>query len=273
MTLNTQGILAAVTIAMYVPFLFVSSKVVSRYGISRSDGWIMLLVFCIIRVLGGAFLVAAEEITPANTGLYIGGFALQASGLSPLLICTLGLLHSIFQTPDGQSRYNNLFRLLQLLGMAALILTIIGISVASSSSSSSSANIIRRTGVILFAVLYVILVGICLFLWTQVHSVMQYRKQLLKAISVALPLLAVRMLYSILSTFSSSTFAISTTSSPQPNTSDLAKFNMFTGEWQIYIVMDMLMEYAVAIIFAVAALVLPLNQDFKSLDLCPLGRP
>ncbi|KAG2123608.1 hypothetical protein DEU56DRAFT_829375 [Suillus clintonianus] len=115
----------------------------------------MLLVFCIIRVLGGSFLVAAQEITPASTVLYIGGFALQASGLSPLLICTRGLLHSVFQTPDGWSRYNSIFRLLQLLGMVALIiLTIIGISVASSSSSSSTVNIMRRimrrTGVILF---------------------------------------------------------------------------------------------------------------------------
>ncbi|KAG2123609.1 hypothetical protein DEU56DRAFT_829381 [Suillus clintonianus] len=275
MALDTQGILAAVTIAMYVPFLLVSAMLVSKYGIRRGDGWILLLVFCLIRVLGGALLIAAEEVTPVNTSLYIGGYALEASGLSPLLLCTLGLLHSIFQTPDGFQRYNRQFRLLEILGMVALILTIIGISNASSSGSDSSANTMRRAGVILFVALYAILVGVCLFLWTQVHSVMRYRKQLLKAISIALPFLAVRTIYSVLSTFSSSTFV--TTGATQVNTSDLAKFNMFTGEWQIYLVMDMLMEYAIVIVYSVAGLVLHLNQDYKTpeynQDEYPLSRP
>ncbi|KAG1758037.1 hypothetical protein EDB19DRAFT_1660437 [Suillus lakei] len=264
MTLDTQGILAAVTIAMYVPFLFISIKLAAKYGTSRGAGWILLLIFCIIRVLGGALLVAAEEITPVNTSLYIGGYALEASGLSPLLLCTLGLLHSIFQTPDGLSRYDKPFRLLHLLGMIALLLTIIGISDASSSDSSSSGNTMRRVGVILFCVLYIILVGVSIYLWSQIRFVMRYRKQLLKAISIALPFLVIRTIYSVLSTFSSSTFTITTTT--QPATGDLAKFNIITGEWQIYLVMDMLMEYAIVIIYAVAGLVLPLNQDYKSPD-------
>ncbi|KAG1865563.1 hypothetical protein DFJ58DRAFT_168385 [Suillus subalutaceus] len=77
--------------------------------------------------------------------------------------------------------------------MIALILTITGISdeTSSSSGSSSSGNIMRRAGVILFAVLYIILVGICVHQWTQIRSVMRDRKQLLKAISVALPFLAI----------------------------------------------------------------------------------
>ncbi|KAG1908567.1 uncharacterized protein F5891DRAFT_1098125 [Suillus fuscotomentosus] len=264
MALDTQGILAAVTIAMYIPFLFVSIRLVMKYGMSRGDGWVLLLVFSIIRVLGGALLVAAEDITPANIGLYIGGYALESSGLSPLLLCTLGLLHSMYQTPDGFSRYNRQFRLLQILGMIALILTITGISNETSSSSSSTWNTMRRVGVILFCALYIILVGICVHVWTQVGFVMRYRKQLLKAISIALPFLAIRTLYSVLSTFSSDSFSI--TGTTESNTSDLAKFNVLTGEWQIYLVMDMLMEYAVVIIYAVAGIMLPLNEDYKPAD-------
>ncbi|KAG2046402.1 hypothetical protein BDR06DRAFT_191701 [Suillus hirtellus] len=264
MALDTQGILAAVTIAMYIPFLFVSIRLVMKYGMSRGDGWVLLLVFSIIRVLGGALLVAAEDITPANIGLYIGGYALESSGLSPLLLCTLGLLHSMFQTPDGFSRYNRQFRLLQILGMIALILTITGISNETGSSSSSGWNTMRRVGVILFCALYIILVGICVYVWTQVGFVMRYRKQLLKAISIALPFLAIRTLYSVLSTFSSDSFSI--TGTTESNTSDLAKFNVLTGEWQIYLVMDMLMEYAVVIIYAVAGIMLPLNEDYKPAD-------
>ncbi|KAG1834052.1 hypothetical protein DFJ58DRAFT_691567 [Suillus subalutaceus] len=269
MALDSHGVLAAVTIAMYVPFLLISIKIVSKYGMARGDGWILLLVFCIIRVLGGALLVAAEEVTPVNTSLYIGGYALEASGLSPLLLCTLGLLHSIFQTPEGLPRYQRIFRLLQLLGTIALILVIVGISdeTSSSSSSNSSGNTMRRAGVILFAVLYIILVGICIHLWTKARFVLRYRKQLLVAISIALPFLAVRTIYSILSTFSSSSFSITSTSSTRANTGDLAKFNIFTGEWQIYLVMEMLMEYAIVIIYSIAAIMLPLNEDYKSPDL------
>lgn len=102
--------------------------------------------------------------------------------------------------------------------------------IPSSDSSSSSANIMRRVGVILFAVLYIMLVGIYVFLWTQTRFIMRYRKQLLKAISIALPFLAIRTLYSVLSTFSSSSFDV--TSTTQPNTSDLAKFNIFTAGYQ-----------------------------------------
>ncbi|KAG2160198.1 uncharacterized protein EDB93DRAFT_1073789 [Suillus bovinus] len=276
MALDSQGILAAVTIAMYIPFLFISLRLVYKYGLSRGDGWVLLLVFSIIRVLGGSLLVAAEDITPANISLYIGGYALESSGLSPLLLCTLGLLHSMFQSPDGFSRYRRPFRLLQLLGTIALILNISGISESTSSSSSSDpGTTMRRAGVILFCVLYIILVAICFHAWTQVRFIMRYRKQLLKAISIALPFLAIRTLYSVLSTFSSSSFDITGTAAPP--TGDLAKFNIFTGEWQIYLVMDMLMEYAVVIIYSAAGIVLPLNEDYKSpesyQDEYPLSRP
>ncbi|KAG1798084.1 uncharacterized protein HD556DRAFT_1525683 [Suillus plorans] len=258
MALDSQGILAAVTIAIYIPFLFIAIKLVMKYGKSRGDGWILLLAFSIIRLLGGVLLVAAEAITPANISLYTGGYSLESSGLSPLLLCTLGLLHSMFRTPDGSSRYNKQVRLLQLLGMVALLLTMIG----TSDDTSSSGNTMRRVGVILFCALYIILVGVCVYVWTQVGFVMRYHKQLLKAVSIALPFLAIRTLYGVLSTFSSST--VSVTGSTESNTSDLAKFNMITGEWQIYLVMDMLMEYAVVIIYAVAGIVLPLNEDYKS---------
>ncbi|KAI6032071.1 hypothetical protein BKA83DRAFT_4209584, partial [Pisolithus microcarpus] len=173
MSLDSQGILAAVTLAIY-------------YGFAQK-GWIILVIFTLIRIIGGALLVAAEEVTPVVTGLYIGGYALEASGLSPLLMSTLALLQQTTQTPDGQLKYGRVFRLLHLLGTGRLATTM------------------RRVGVLLFAVLYIILVLGALAQWANKGQVMKYRKQLLIAISVALPFLAVRTLYSVLSTFSSST--------------------------------------------------------------------
>jgi uncharacterized membrane protein len=205
--------------------------------------------------------VAAEEIRPAVTGLYIGGYALEASGLSPLLLCTLALLHITTQTQEGNEKYGLLFRVVHVMGLVALTLTIIGITETSASSQSTSETM-RRVGVILFAVLFIILVAVTIFQWVHRRQIMRYRKQLLLAVSIALPFLAIRTLYSILSTFSSSGF-LTTTGTSSSSDSGLAKFNMFTGEWQIYLGMDMIMEYVTVLIFVFAGTTLKLDQDYK----------
>ncbi|KAG2370239.1 hypothetical protein BDR07DRAFT_1265453 [Suillus spraguei] len=271
LNLNAQGILAAATIAMYIPFLFISFKVASKCGIWRGR-WTSLLVFCIMRVLGGAFLVAAEEITPVNDGLYTAGYMLEVAGLAPLLLCTLTLLRLIFDGPGGEPTDETIFHSLRIFNASGVLLTVIGFSTVS--RSISGASTLRKGGFLIFSVQYIALVGICIFLWTQVRLVMKYRKRLLKAISFALPFLAVRTVYGVLSTITTDTFAGSTTSS---NTSSLAEFDLVTGNWQIFLVMSMVTEYAVVIIYTVSAFVLPLDQEFKSQDLnediFPLNRP
>lgn len=262
MSLDSQGILAAVTLAIYFPIFFFAVRIAFKYGFGQM-GWIILVIFTLVRIVGGALLVAAEEVTPAVTGLYIGGYALEASGLSPLLMSTLALLHQTTQTPDGQLKYGRAFRLLHLLGMVALTLTIVGIS----ESSSSSATTMRRVGVLVFAVLYIIIVLGALAQWANKQQVMKYRKQLLIAISVALPFLAVRTLYSVLSTFSSSTFITTDSTTTTSTSSDaLAKFNMFTGEWQIFLAMDLLMEYICVLVYIFAGSTLKLDQDYQLQD-------
>jgi hypothetical protein len=262
MTLNTQGIISAVTIAIYVPIFLLAIRICSRYGV-RERGWLLLVIFSLIRIVGGGLLVAAELIVPAVTGLYIGGYALEASGLSPLLLSTLGLLEIITEGPDRQSQHGRVFRILHIVGLVALVLIILGITNTSTSSSSeSSANTERRVGVLLFAGLYVILVAVTVMQWANHNRLMKYRKQLLAAVSAALPFLAVRTLYSVLSTFSSSTFGVTTGTTTDSNNA-LAKFNMFTGEWQLYVVMEVVMEYAVMLIYTLAGTTLRLDQDYK----------
>ncbi|KAG6371595.1 hypothetical protein JVT61DRAFT_9305 [Boletus reticuloceps] len=260
MSLNTQGIISAVIIAIYIPIFLLAIRICSRYGI-KQRGWLLLVIFSLIRIVGGALLVAAELIVPAVTGLYIGGYALEASGLSPLLLSTLGLLEIITEGPDGHKQPWRIFRILHLVGTLALILIIVGIS-STSASSQSSANTERRVGVLLFAGLYIVLVAVTVAQWANRSQLMKYRKQLLVAVTAALPFLAVRTLYSVLSTFSSSSFGVtSTTTSNSDN--PLAKFNLFTGEWQIYVVMEVVMEYAVVVIYTLAGNMLHLDQDYK----------
>ncbi|EIW86368.1 hypothetical protein CONPUDRAFT_140954 [Coniophora puteana RWD-64-598 SS2] len=264
--LNTQGILALITAVAYLPFLFISFYISKKHGFGRNAGWVLLLIFSIIRVVGGALLVAAEEITPPNINLYIAGYACEASGVSPLLMCTLGLLQTVTQGPDGRSKNARVFRLIHLVGLAALVLTIIGISDATSSSSDSQshANLFRRIGVLVFGLMFIILAAIALFLWCQVGSLMKHRRTLLVAITIALPFIGVRTLYSILSTFSSSSFGISGTSTTTSTTTNsLSQFNMFNGNWHIYVIMGMVTEYVAIIVYSVAGMILPLESDYK----------
>ncbi|KIK44139.1 hypothetical protein CY34DRAFT_80540 [Suillus luteus UH-Slu-Lm8-n1] len=247
-------ILAAVKLATYVPLSIVSFVIVFRHGISRGDGWVLLSIFCITQLVGG--ILYFLSFFSSYTSLDNGAYALEASGLSPLLLCTLGLLHSIFQTPDGFLRYQAYFRLLQLLGTVAFCLNFFSIYFVMIKGTTSNTNAMVLAGVILYAILYIILVGICLYLWTQIRFVMRYRKQLLKAVSVALPFLTVRTVYSVL-------FMLWMDRNPGSTPLDLGEFDLIEGNWQIYIAMKMLMEYAVVIIYSVAAFVLPLKKDYK----------
>lgn len=38
---------------------------------------------------------------------------------------------------------------------------------------------------------------------------------------------------------------------------------MFTGEWQIYVVMEVVMEYIIVLIYTLAGNVLRLDQDYR----------
>jgi hypothetical protein len=92
-----------------------------------------------------------------------------------------------------------------------------------------------------------------------VHPSHQWFPQLLIAISCALPFLGIRVLYSILSSFSGSLIS---TASSAPNTNSLAKFNMASGDWRIYLVMSVLMEIIVTVIYTTAGAKTPLQQDY-----------
>ncbi|EGO02742.1 hypothetical protein SERLA73DRAFT_176093, partial [Serpula lacrymans var. lacrymans S7.3] len=266
MALDAQGKLAVVTVILYVPFLFLTGLLLRKYGVQRA--WLLLLMFSIIRTVGGILLIAAETVQPTVIGLFIGGYALEASGLSPLLLGTLGFLTIASEHAfDGIKR---VFNLLHLVGIGALVLTIIGIANATSSSSSSqsSANTMRRAGVLLFAALYIILIAVTLYFWSRANQLMKSRKSLLGAITFALPFLGVRTLYSVLSTFSSSSFGMlsssTSTQTQSVNTSDLAKFNMFTGEWWIYLVMSILMETTNWAICATMSILCTANNHISS---------
>lgn len=257
-SLDDHGKLGAAIIPFYMPFLILSFILALRHGFGRNTGWVYLFVLSLMRVLGGALLIAAELVRPINAKLYIAASILEFAGLSPLLLATLGFVRTIVMSFIQESALlTKFFRLLYLLGLVGLILSIYGGSEANTTDPSTlnDSTTLRHVGSILFGVLYLLLVAVHLFLWSRASELDMHRRRLLKGTSCALPFLGVRVAYSIVSTFSGSPIPYGV------NTSKLARFNLANGSWWIYLVMGLLMEYISICIYTVVGWKTPKQQE------------
>lgn len=66
------------------------------------------------------------------------------------------------------------------------------------------------------------------------------------------------MIYSVLSAFSP---AINFSTSEASTKNSLSKFNSFSGSWQIFLVMEYVMEYCVVLIYLTAGSLIPLRHE------------
>lgn len=225
-------------------------------------------------------MVAAELIRPINKTLYEVALIMESMGLQPLLMTTLGFLRTMYVQPfslvaqptnatlfsSGAGSFGEnpmatqMWRILGILSTVALGLTVYGGTNSTSTNPDTlkESNNYRHIGSLLFLALYLLLLGVHLLAWMKSSTLMRNRRTLLKAISCALPFLGVRCLYGILNSYSGSLI----NTDDAPNTSSLARFNMVTGSWEIYLVMSVLMEACACLIYVVAGTQVPLSQDF-----------
>jgi len=263
-SLDDHGRLAVATAVFYMPYLLISLLLTLRHGFGRSAGWVFLLIFSTVRIVGGAMLVAAELVTPLNDDLYIGAIILESVGLAPLLLCTLAFLRTCGKGSFNESpRSLQAFRLLGLLATIALILSIVGGVDASSSSASdqSSGTTLRRAGSFLFLVLYVAVVLFHFWAWSWKEEISPHHRTLLAGISCALPFLAIRLAFSVLSSFSKLNLTDSTSSSTSSSDTGIGRFNIVTGDWWIFLVMVLVMEYIVVGIYMLVGTLIPTQKD------------
>ncbi|KII86377.1 hypothetical protein PLICRDRAFT_56088 [Plicaturopsis crispa FD-325 SS-3] len=262
--LQSRGKLGAATIAFYAPILVLTGVLVLRHGFRRDAGWIFLFVFSIVRILGGAMTIAAELVTPVNANLYVTTLVLQGVGLSPLLLSTLAFLRIICQPSfSSNPRLALLFRLLNLVPIAGLVLSIIGGTDSTSDSASTVAQgkTLRRVGAWLFVAIYVVAVVVHVGCWLNSRALLRHRRNLLKGISLALPFLAVRLAYSVLSTYASNGFSVTSAATSSTTPASLHKFNALTGSWALYLVMALLMEYIVVGIYITVGVLTPISKE------------
>ncbi|PSS08894.1 hypothetical protein PHLCEN_2v3384 [Hermanssonia centrifuga] len=260
MGLDARGDTSVVELIVYIPLVFVSLFLLFKHGFGRAEGWIYLLIFSIIRIVGaGAHISWEGTRTPGATShtIYL---VMESSGVSPLLSATLGFLTTIGQYAfDDEARLRLLLRVVKIASTVALALAISGGVAAASDTELSKINNglkMRHIGVIIFAIVLLLITLVHVYYWMNKERIMKHRRNLLLAISFSVPFLAVRVLYTVLSSFAPTGIPGVTSGS-----ASLAAFSSTTGNFVVYLIMSVIMEFIVIIIYVTAGMKTPLQQD------------
>lgn len=218
--LDTAGQLAAAQIALYALLILPSIYTVWKHSWQGLLGWGFLVAFCSLRLIGSALQVSNEKNgTTSETTQIIGGV-----GLSPLVLAFIGLLHEVNHYLRGSKSFLLRWPIsvgLHLVVLAALALVVVGVKDGKS---------IGKVGYILFVIVWIAIIALTAVSWRQVHTSVE-AKHVLIAVTVTLPLLGVRILYSCIASFDS-------------------KINAYSGPIAYRIVLSVLMELLIVIILA-----------------------
>ncbi|CAG8161299.1 unnamed protein product [Penicillium salamii] len=277
MAVVTAEHVAIAELIIYIPTAILTIWVVLRHGFHKQLGWIYLCIFCGIRV-GGAVMEILSTKNPDNANDKEWAVILQSVGLSPLLLSTLGLLKRVSDETsqrvpsDPNSKRNTMLqslehfgiagkilgiynkratatsrrsKIVQLLHLPALIALILSISGGTDQASSTvsdhaTGRTETRAGIILFLLIYV---GACI-LWAitlRDMSLMNTSQcRLFFAVLLALPLIAVRLLYSLISDFGNN---------PQ--------FSLINGDVKIQLVMATIEEFIIVFMYTILGVFTP----------------
>ncbi|KAL8848718.1 MAG: hypothetical protein Q9221_006262 [Calogaya cf. arnoldii] len=204
--------LAIADIVFYTPALILSIIIITRHGFKRRFGWIFLTFLALIRLIGNSEEIAANA--QHSNGLFIAAAVLNALGLGPLLLVMIGMLKRVDQVVSqdranpnrsplhaAPARFLNLCRILLLV---ALILAAIGsMKLYSSDLSQHSGGItLARAGIIIFLLLFLGLAGVTTALVSHTFRRCELinigERRMLCAVIASVPFIAVRLLYSLL---------------------------------------------------------------------------
>ena len=155
------------------------------------------------------------------------------------LVSKSGVLHRLTKRATATSRRSRIIQLAQLPTMVALILCIVGgIDEASSSiSDQASGQTLFKVGIAIFVVIYALLFLLAAFTARDVGNAPRGEKQIYFAVLAALPLIAVRLVWSILAVFTT-----------------MQNFSLTNGNPVIQLCMAVLEEIVVIIMYTLAGL-------------------
>ncbi|KAL8371422.1 hypothetical protein RB595_001293 [Gaeumannomyces hyphopodioides] len=258
--LTTHNRISIAEICVYTPSLAVAIVLAIRHGFQRSSGWFYLILFSIIRLLAASLQLATIN-SPDNIGLVVGAMSLQAAGLSPLILISVGLLGrvsaNIAKSTSNAGLHRRIFQLLHVVVLIGLILSIIGGNKLGDSIGDLEAQPggtfgalgslqtpdESRAGIGLMLAGFGIVAGATAALSLQARSIETGERRVLGAVAVALPFVAVRIVYSAIATYDSSN-------------RNFRWFDAGPSYYSYLIGMDVCMEMLAVLVFLTAGLLI-----------------
>lgn len=194
-------------------------------------GWAYLVIFCSLRIIGGALSV--------SNGKGVAAKIISSVALSPLLLAATGLLHEVRvrRNPQIDVKVEWLLVLVvhTIVG-AGIALTAVGISGISSYHPSSSDMTIIKIGLALLTFSWAAIV-----IWTVCSlTVPAYRHILLFCTVFALLWIRVRVIYTLIAF-----------------TTQLRSLNPITGTMAVRVVLDLLPEVIATLSFLIGGILDP----------------
>lgn len=204
MGLSELDAISVACIAFYTPALFLSSYLAFIHGFRRNAGWLYLVIFSVIRLMSASFQLASVYSSPGNLDLIIGAQTLLSIGISAMVLTMLGLLSRVLESISSYGGEDTLvkpryIRWVQLFVIVGLILGIVGGSLSGSSVSSGQGfKIFSETKIglgFMIAGFGIVVIATILTAF-QVNKAEKGEKRLLLAVAIAIPFVAVRVVFS-----------------------------------------------------------------------------
>ncbi|OAP58499.1 hypothetical protein AYL99_07589 [Fonsecaea erecta] len=244
MGLSAFEILDILELIFFVPALVASAYVVYKQGYRSRLGWRLLVMICLFRLIGA--ITSLVAVRHPSSGLTITYDVMNSFGLSAIISTALALLDRVEGGMASHGLHHQIFQLLHVPTLVGLILSVVGsVNLFSGSHSNVSAGFNElKAAVCLFLVVFVadsLISGHC---FLKISHVLACERGLLFAVALALPFMAVRMIFSLLCVFAN-----------EPKW-----FSTWSLEWTAILVhgiLGVLMEAIIVAIFIVAGLTTP----------------
>lgn len=185
----------------FVPALPLAIYVTYKHGIRREAGWLTLIILALVRIIGASTGIAAVQTGSIN--LYICYYVTSNIGSTLLVASLTGLVNRVYSGTGKIFLPPRITRFLNLISLAAIILSSIGGSDVTSSNTGTqhTGHSLTKVAVILILVQYLATMAIAGF--TAMHSryINTGDRRLFHFALAAAPFVLVRVIYSICSAF------------------------------------------------------------------------
>ncbi|KAI2791074.1 hypothetical protein POX_c03929 [Penicillium oxalicum] len=166
MTIGYRHGLSILELVFYFLSLFVAVFLVVRHGFRTNSGFLFLAIFALARIVGACCDLAT--INNPSAGLFTAAAICSSIGLSPLMLACAGLLSradlSIEKMTGRKALPNLTFNIFRLVTIAALALSIAGITANMSPSGFQTPDSKVKIGMALYVLCWAMMVAILVLL-------------------------------------------------------------------------------------------------------------